>query len=289
MQNFKGLGVAMVTPFTSTGAVDYPALEKLVEHLIAGNTNYLVVQGTTAETATLTKEEKKETLAFIIKVTNKRIPIVLGMGGNNTQELIELVKSTDLTGVDGLLSVSPYYNKPSQEGIYQHYKAFAKETNLPIILYNVPGRTGSNMLAETTLRLANECKNIVAIKEASGDLDQIAQIIKNKPTGFMVLSGDDGLSLPSLVIGVEGIISVIGNALPADFSKMIRLCLEENYQSARTLFYQMNDLIPLLFKEGNPAGIKALLKHIGICENNVRLPLVKASEALQNQLKPFVN
>ena len=289
MQKFRGLGVAMVTPFTTSGTVDYPALEKLVEHLIAGKTDYLVVQGTTAETATLSNKEKKETLDFIIKTNNKRLPVVLGMGGNNTQELVELAKTTDLTGVDGLLSVSPYYNKPTQEGIYQHFKALAEATDLPIILYNVPGRTGSNMLAQTTLRLAKEFKHIVAVKEASGDLDQLGDIIKNKPEGFTVLSGDDGLSLPSLVIGAEGIISVVGNALPAKFSKLIHLSLEENYKAARVLFYELNELIPLLFKEGNPAGVKALLKHIGVCENNVRLPLVKATEALQNQLKPFVN
>jgi len=289
MKNFRGTGVAIVTPFKSDKSVDYDALERLVEHLIQNRIDYLVVQGTTGESVTLTNEEKAKTLAFIIKVTNNRLPIVLGLGGNCTQTIINSLHSLNLTGVDAILSVSPYYNKPTQEGIYQHYKAIAAATTKPIILYNVPGRTSSNILPATTLRLANDCKNIIAIKEASGNLEQCMEIIKNKPTGFLVISGDDALTLPFIASGGDGVISVLANAFPKGFSKMVNAALSGNIKEAQDLHYKHFDIIHYLFCEGNPAGIKATLKVLGIIGDAVRLPLVNVSDATYNKIKELTS
>ena len=284
MDRFKGVGVAIVTPFMENGAVDYKSFEKVIEHLITGGVNYIVVQGTTGEAATLTGDEKKQVLKYAIEVVKGRVPVVFGHGGNNTQGLVDGLKDMDLTGVDALLSANPYYNKPTQEGIYQHYKALAEATDKPIILYNVPGRSSSNMSAETTLRLANDFDNIIAIKEASGDLDQMSQIIKNKPEGFLVLSGDDNLILPQMSIGADGVISVIGNAFPAEFTDLVHSTTRGDWDNARVRHHQLSNIIPLLFSEGNPGGIKAALKMLNICEDTLRLPLVNISEEGYNKL-----
>ncbi|MCB9198758.1 MAG: 4-hydroxy-tetrahydrodipicolinate synthase [Flavobacteriales bacterium] len=284
MSKFKGLGVALVTPFLDNGGVDMAGLQRLVEHNVENGTDYLVVQGTTGESVTLTKEEKKAVLDFVIEINNGRKPIVLGVGGNNTAEIVKALSEMDTTGIDGILSVSPYYNKPTQEGIFQHYKALNAATKLPIILYNVPGRTSSNVTAATTVRIAKECKNIVAVKEASGNLEQIMHIINNRPKGFLVLSGDDALTLPHIAAGGDGVISVIGNAFPKRFSRMVHAALEGDLVQARKDHYDLFEMIPLLFAEGNPAGIKRVLATKGICKENVRLPLVTVSKELAAKL-----
>ncbi len=268
------MGVALITPFKEDESVDFDALARLVEHQLKNGTDYLVVCGTTAETPTLTEEEKCTVTQFIINTVAGRCPIVLGVGGNNTRAVVEKLKNDDFTGVDAILSVTPYYNKPSQEGIYQHYKAIAEASPLPVVLYNVPGRTGVNMMAETTLRLANEFSNICAIKEASGNFTQIDDIIKNKPADFMVISGDDGITFPLITLGAVGVISVIGNAFPREFSRMVRLALQGDYNSARQTHQLFNELFQLLFVEGNPAGVKSMLAAMGLIENKLRLPLV---------------
>ena len=289
MDKFRGTGVAIVTPFNEDKSVDYPALEKLVEHLISNGINYIVVQGTTGESVTLSNEEKKETLAFIIRVNNGRLPIVLGIGGNATASVVDVFKTTDLTGVDAILSVSPYYNKPTQEGIYQHYKAIASVSSLPIILYNVPGRTSSNILSETTLRLARDFNNIIAVKEASGSLEQCMEIINNKPDGFLVISGDDAITLPFVASGGDGVISVIANAFPKGFSDMVVSALNHDIKKAQELHYKYFPMIHYLFVEGNPAGVKAALKELGITGDAVRLPLVNVSEKTNNTIKELMS
>ena len=289
MKLFQGTGVAIVTPFTNDKSVDYKALEKLVNHLIDGGINYLVVQGTTGESVTLTQQEKAEVLSFIVKVNQKRLPIVLGIGGNCTQTLVTTLNTTDLTGVDAILSVSPYYNKPTQEGIYQHYKAVSEASSLPIILYNVPGRTSSNILPSTTLRLARDFENIIAIKEASGNLEQCMTIIQDKPKDFLVISGDDALVLPFMACGGDGVISVIANAYPQGFSDMTKAALQGDYQKAKELHYHHYKLIHYLFVEGNPAGIKTVLNMLNITGVDVRLPLVNVSESTKNALQNLVN
>ena len=265
------MGVALITPFKNDESIDYDALARLVEHQIKSGTDYLVVCGTTAETPTLTEKEKEEVTSFVIQCTAGRLPIVLGVGGNNTKSVVEHLKTNDFIGVDAILSVTPYYNKPSQEGLYQHFAAIAKASPLPIVLYNVPGRTGVNMTAETTLRLAKEFSNICAIKEASGNFPQIDDIIKNKPKDFMVISGDDGITFPLITLGAVGVISVIGNAFPKEFSRMVRLALQGDYDSARQIHQHFNELIQLLFVEGNPAGVKSMLAVMGFIENKLRL------------------
>ena len=269
-----GMGVALITPFKEDESVDFEALKKLVEFQIKNGTDYLVVCGTTAETPTLTEDEKENITRFVVQQANGRIPIVLGIGGNNTKAVVEKLQKSDLTGIDAILSVTPYYNKPSQEALYQHYAAIAKVSPKPIILYNVPGRTGVNMTPETTLRLANEFSNICAVKEASGNFGQIDQIIKNKPTDFLVISGDDGITFPLITLGAVGVISVIGNAFPSEFSRMVRLALHGDYDNARQIHYRFTELIELLFVEGNPAGVKSMLALMGLIENKLRLPLV---------------
>ncbi len=284
MEKFRGVGVALVTPFQQDGTVDMAGLQRLVEHQINNGTDYLVVQGTTGESATLNKEEKKAVLDFVIEINAGRLPVVLGIGGNNTAEVCTTLESTDLTGVDGILSVSPYYNKPSQEGIYQHYKTIAACTDKPIILYNVPGRTMSNVLPQTTLRLAREVSNIVAVKEASGNLEQIMEIINNKPEGFIVLSGDDALTLPHIAIGGDGVISVVANAFPNRFSTMVHAALENNMDVARKNHYDLIQVIQQMFADGNPGGVKHVLKLLNICEDHLRLPLVPVNEKVASEL-----
>lgn len=273
---FKGLGIALITPFKEDGSVDYEALYRLVEYQIAGGIDFLCILATTAETPTLSAEEKQKIKTEIVHRVNGRVPILLGCGGNNTAAVVNELKTGDFTGIDGVLSVCPYYNKPSQEGVYQHFSAIAKASPVPVVLYNVPGRTGVNMTAETTLRLARENENIIAIKEASGNITQMDDIIKNKPKHFDVISGDDGITYPLISLGAVGVISVIGNALPQEFSRMVRLALKGEYSQALLIHHKFTELFKLLFVDGNPAGVKVLLSEMGLIENVLRLPLVPA-------------
>jgi len=274
MAKIKGMGIALVTPFKADMSVDYEALKRLVEFQVGAGADFLAVLCTTAETPTLTPDERAKVRRLVIDVVRGRIPIVLGCGGNNTMAIVNELKTGDWQGVDAILSVVPYYNKPSQEGLYQHFMAIANASPVPVILYNVPGRVGVNMTAATTLRLANDNPNIIAIKEASGNFDQIDDIIKNKPRRFTVLSGDDGITFPLITLGAEGVISVIGNAFPREFAKMVRLALDGDYQNALTIHHRFKELFSLLFVDGNPAGVKAMLNAMGYCENVLRLPLV---------------
>ena len=284
MNKFYGTGVAMVTPFDADGQVDYQGLRNLVNYLIDGGVDYLVSLGTTGESATLSKEEKKKVWAFTAEVANGRIPLVAGIGGNNTHEVVGEVKGFDVSGYDAILSVSPNYNKPTQEGIYQHYKIIAETTPLPVILYNVPARTGSNVTAETTVRLAHDFKNIIGIKEASGIFDQVSQIMRDKPEDFLVISGDDAIALPVIALGGIGVISVVGNALPRQLSDMIRLCLDGEFKSAQKTHSALIDFTRMMFAEGNPAGVKTALKYMGVCGDTVRLPLVQVSNSLADKI-----
>jgi 4-hydroxy-tetrahydrodipicolinate synthase len=274
MAKIQGMGIALITPFKSDLSVDYEALKRLVEFQITSGADFLCMLCTTAETPTLTKAEREEIRRVVTEVVRGRVPIVMGCGGNNTMAVVEELQTTDWRGVDAVLSVVPYYNKPSQDGLYQHFKTIADASPIPVILYNVPGRVGVNMTAETTLRLANDCENIIAIKEASGNFDQIDEIINNKPARFNVLSGDDGITFPLITLGAKGVISVIGNALPREFSRMVRLALDGDYQNALDIHHRFKELYSLLFVDGNPAGVKAMLSAMGYCENVLRLPLV---------------
>ena len=271
---FKGLGIALVTPFTADGEVDYKAIVRLVEYQIQNGADFLCILATTGETPCLSTEEKENIKKLVVDTNRGRLPILMGCGGNNTRAVVEELKTADWTGIDGVLSVCPYYNKPSQEGLYQHFKAIAEASPLPVVLYNVPGRTGINMKSETTVRLARDCENIVAVKEASGSLEQVDEIIKNKPEHFDVLSGDDALTFSMVASGAAGSISVIGNALPKEVSRMIRLEFKGEYEAARTIHHRFTELYSLLFVDGNPAGVKALLHEMGFIENVLRLPLV---------------
>ncbi len=271
---FKGLGIALITPFLEDGSVDYKSLIRLVEYQLDNGADFFCILATTGETPTLTAEEKQKIKDLVVDLVGGRVPILVGCGGYNTAEIVQDLKTRDFRGVDGILSVCPYYNKPSQEGLYQHFKAIAAATSLPVVLYNVPGRTGVNMKAETTVRLARDCQNIVAIKEASGNLEQVDEIIKNKPKDFDVISGDDALTFPMISCGAVGVISVIGNALPREFSKMIRLQMKGEYDGARKIHHRFIDLFSLLFVDGNPAGVKAMLHEMGYIQNVLRLPLV---------------
>ena len=271
---FKGLGIALVTPFTADGEVDYKAIVRLVEYQIQNGADFLCILATTGETPCLSTEEKENIKKLVVDTNRGRLPILIGCGGNNTRAVVEELKTADWTGIDGVLSVCPYYNKPSQEGLYQHFKAIAEASPLPVVLYNVPGRTGINMKSETTVRLARDCENIVAVKEASGSLEQVDEIIKNKPERFDVLSGDDALTFSMVASGAAGSISVIGNALPKEVSRMIRLEFKGEYEAARTIHHRFTELYSLLFVDGNPAGVKALLHEMGFIENVLRLPLV---------------
>jgi 4-hydroxy-tetrahydrodipicolinate synthase len=271
---FKGLGIALVTPFNDDGSVDYKSLIRLVEYQLDNGADFFCILATTGETPTLTADEKQQIKQLIVDLVGGRVPILMGCGGNNTAAIVRELQTGDFRGIDGVLSVCPYYNKPSQEGLYQHFKAIAAATPLPVVLYNVPGRTGVNMTAATTVRLAHDCDNIVAIKEASGNLEQVDEIIKNKPRKFDVISGDDALTFPMVSCGAVGVISVIGNALPREFSKMIRLQMKGEYDGARKIHHRFIDLFSLLFVDGNPAGVKAMLHEMGYIQNVLRLPLV---------------
>lgn len=271
---FRGLGIALITPFTQAGKVDYAALKRLIEYQLLHGADFFCILATTGETPCLSIDEKNEIKRFVVEHVKGRVPILMGCGGNYTAAVVEELKQGDFTGISGVLSVCPYYNKPSQEGLYRHFKTIAAATELPVVLYNVPGRTGINLQPETTVRLANDCENIVAIKEASGHLEQVDEIIKNKPNDFDVLSGDDALAFPMIACGAVGVISVIGNALPKEFSRMIRLEFNGEFEAARIIHHQFTDLYNLLFVDGNPAGVKALLHEMGFIENVLRLPLV---------------
>jgi len=288
MQQFVGTGVALITPFKKDYSVDVEALKKIVEYNISSGIDYLVVLGTTGESATLTTEEKELVKETIINVNNGRLPLVLGIGGNNTADVVNQLKNTDLSKFDAVLSVSPYYNKPTQEGIYQHYKMLAENSPLPIILYNVPGRTSSNILPKTVLRLARDFSNIIGIKEASGDIVQAMAIIKDKPKDFLVISGDDMITLPMVLAGGAGVISVIGEGFPKEFSAMVKLGLERKIDEAYTIHYSLMDITNMIFEQGNPAGIKEVFSHLELCENTVRLPLVPVDADLSARIKQFI-
>ncbi len=284
-QDFRGTGVAIVTPFKQDGSIDFSALGKLIDFLIAGEVEYLVVMGTTGENVTISKEEKQQIFSFVAEYNQGRLPLVAGIGGNNTMEVVDGLQKTDLKGYQAILSVSPYYNKPNQNGIFEHYKLVSENATLPVIMYNVPGRTGMNVSAETTLKIAEHCSNIIATKEASGNFDQIHKIIKYKPSGFEVISGDDGITLPMVACGAIGVISVVANAYPKPFSDMVRLALADQYAPARALHYQLTDIINSMFEEGSPSGVKAFLSEMGICGNHFRLPVYPVSGVLMEKIK----
>lgn len=289
MKKFIGTGVALVTPFKKDFSVDTEALARIVNHVINGGVEYLVVLGTTAESATLTNEEKELVIETIVKANNNRLPLVLGVGGNNTAKVVEELKTRDFSNFDAILSVSPYYNKPTQEGIYQHFKAIAEVSPLPIILYNVPGRTASNMSPSTVVRLANDFENVIAIKEAAGDIVQAMKLIQTAPKDFLVISGDDMITLPMVLAGGAGVISVIGEGFPKEFSDMVRLGLNRKVDEAYKLHYLLADSIDMIFEQGNPAGIKEIFKSLGLSESTVRLPLVNVNEDLANRINKFTN
>ncbi len=289
LNKFKGTGVALVTPFHEDDTIDFGGLEKLIEHVISGGVEYLVSMGTTGESATLSEEERFSIIDFTLKIANKRVPVVGGFGGNNTAEIIRSVKkyTTDKTAdnnIDAILIASPYYNKPSQEGIYQHYLEIDKNVSLPIILYNVPGRTSSNMEVETTLRIVSDSQNVIAIKEASGNFMQCMKIIRDAPSNFLIISGDDPITLPFIALGMHGVISVVANALPKPFTEMVRLSLKQDFISANKLHYSLLQFTDLIFKEGSPAGVKSALKQLGVCGEKVRLPLWKVSPELDRKI-----
>ncbi len=285
----RGLGVALITPFKEDESVDYSALLRMVDYLTQNNVDFLCVLGTTAETPTLTEYEKQKIKETVVERVNGKIPILLGVGGNNTRGVVEALKKDNYNGVDAILSVVPYYNKPSQEGIYQHYKAISEATELPLVLYNVPGRTGTNMTAETTLRIANDFKNVIAVKEASGNITQMDDIIKNRPEGFNVISGDDGITYPLITMGAVGVISVIGNAFPREFGRMVRLALQGDYANALTIHHKFAELFKLLFVDGNPAGVKAMLNAMGMIKNKLRLPLVPTRITTFEAMRKILN
>ncbi|MEO4004756.1 4-hydroxy-tetrahydrodipicolinate synthase [Flavobacterium sp. CAU 1735] len=288
MQSLIGTGVALVTPFKKDFSVDTEALIRIVNHVVDGGVEYLVVLGTTGESATLSQDEKELVIKTVIEANNGRLPLVLGVGGNNTHKVVEELKTRDLSAFQAILSVSPYYNKPTQEGIYQHFKAVAEASPIPVILYNVPGRTASNMVPSTVIRLANDFKNIIGIKEAAGDIVQAMKLIQHKPEGFLVISGDDMVTLPMVLAGGSGVISVIGEGFPKEFSEMVRLGLERKVDEAYKLHYLLADSIDMIFEQGNPAGIKAVFKSLGLSEDTVRLPLVNVNEDLAKRIDDFV-
>jgi len=288
MKSFIGTGVALITPFKKDLSVDVEALKSIVKYNIDGGVEYLVVLGTTAETATLTKEEQTLVKQTIIDANNGKLPLVLGVGGNNTVEVVSQLNADNLKGFDAILSVSPYYNKPTQEGIYQHFKMIAKNSPLPIIIYNVPGRTASNMLPSTVVRLATDFKNIIGIKEAAGDMVQAMELIRSTTNDFLVISGDDIITLPMVLAGGAGVISVIGETFPKEFSEMVRLGLKRDVDAAYKIHYKLTDAINMIFEQGNPGGVKEVFKHLGLCENYVRLPLVNVNDDLSNRLANFV-
>ena len=288
-KKFQGTGVALVTPFHKNGNIDFGSIKNIVEHTINNGVDYIVVLGTTGESPTLSEDEKSAVSDFTIETINGRVPVVKGIGGNNTQAVVNRIKTESFDGIDAILSVCPYYNKPQQKGIYYHYKTIASASSVPVILYNVPGRSGVNINAETTLQLAQNFKNIIAIKEASGDFTQVMKILKNKPDDFMVISGDDAFTFPLMALGVEGVISVVANAFPAEFSNMVNLCLEGKFEEAKQIHFQMIDIIDALFEDGSPGGIKAALQILELCQNNLRLPVVKVNKSIYLQLSNLIS
>jgi len=288
MKRFKGTGVAIVTPFKNDSSIDFAALGRVINHVITGGVNYIVAMGTTGESVTLTKDEKQAIIAYVIETIDNRVPLVVGIGGNNTQEVINWIRHSDLTGVDGILSVAPYYNKPTQKGLFQHFKAIATCSPIPIILYNVPGRTCSNISSDTCLELAHECENIIGVKEASGDISQIMRIIKGKPENFALISGDDLITIPVIALGGFGVISVLANAFPTQCSDIVSHSLKGNFKSAREMQFKMMEIIDLLFIEGNPSGVKAMLNIMNICQNSLRLPLVPVNRATYTRIQKAI-
>ena len=288
MKKFKGTGVAIVTTFKSDSSIDFSALGRVIEHVIKGGVNYIVALGTTGESVTLSKDEKKAVVSYVVEAVDGRLPVVVGIGGNNTQEVVNSIRHANLEGVDGILSVAPYYNKPGQRGLFQHFKAVAASSPLPVIIYNVPGRTGCNISAETCIELAHEFENIVAVKEASGDMAQIMKILRGKPENFNVISGDDMMTIPVIAAGGNGVISVLANAFPAQCSELVNNALKSNYKSAREIQYRFIEMIELLFIEGNPSGVKEMLSLMNICPNTVRLPLVPVSRAIHTRIQKAV-
>jgi 4-hydroxy-tetrahydrodipicolinate synthase len=285
MKKFRGTGVAIVTPFKNDSSIDFSALGRIVNHVIDGGVNYIVAMGTTGESVTISKEERKAIFSYILEAIDNRVPLVAGIGGNNTQEIVNCVRNTDLKGIAAILSVSPYYNKPTQRGLFQHYKAIATWCPVPVILYNVPGRTASNITAETCLELAHSCENIIAIKEASGNMEQIMKILKGKPDNFQVISGDDMLTMPIIAAGGYGVISVIANAYPAQWSELVNQSLKLNFKAAREIQFKFLEILELLFLDGNPAGVKAMLSIMNLCQNNLRLPLVPVSKPIYTRIQ----
>jgi len=288
MKKFRGTGVAIVTPFKNDSSIDFAALGRVVNHVINGGVNYIVVLGTTGESVTLTKDEKKAVISYVVEVTAERVPLVAGIGGNSTQEVINCIRHSNLCGIDGILSVAPYYNKPNQRGLIQHFKAIATCSPIPVIMYNVPGRTCSNISSETCLELANECENIVGVKEASGDMAQIMKIIKDKPDNFSVISGDDMMTLPIIAAGGAGTISVLANAFPSATSELVNHALKSNYKSAREIQFRYLEMIELLFIDGNPSGVKAMLNIMDLCLNILRLPLVPINRANYSRIQKAI-
>lgn len=288
-EKFKGTGVAIVTPFKKSGAIDFDAFEKIINHIITGGVDFIVALGTTGEASTISKPEKKALIEFTVEKINKRVPLVVGIGGNSTSDVVLAIHGTPFKGVDAILSVCPYYNKPQQEGIFQHFKIIAESSPVPVILYTVPGRTSSNISAVTTLRLAKECPNIIGIKEASGNFDQISRILKHRPKDFLVLSGDDGITLPLLSMGVDGVISVVANAAPHMFAEMVRKGMQGDFKKARDIHFQLFDFINALFADGSPAGIKAALDVMKLCGNHLRLPLVPVNKDAYKLIKDIVH
>ncbi len=285
---FQGTGVAVVTPFHNYGTIDFTSLGKVLNHIVEGGVDFVLALGTTSEAVTLSKDERVAVTNYIIETVDNRVPIMLGVGGNNTQEVVNNLKSINFDGIDAILSVAPYYNKPQQKGLFYHFKTIAATSPVPVYLYNVPSRTSVNISAETTLRLATEINNIDGIKEASGDMQQVMRILKDKPDDFVVLSGDDALTLPMLAMGADGVISVVANAFPSEFSEMVQLGRKAKLKRAREIHYQLLDIINALFADGNPAGIKAALDILGLLNNNLRLPLVKVNKAVYNQLNNLI-
>ncbi|MBE0676610.1 MAG: 4-hydroxy-tetrahydrodipicolinate synthase [Bacteroidales bacterium] len=285
MKWLRGTGVAIVTPFKNDSSIDFSSLGKIIDHVIKGGVNYIVALGTTGESVTLSMDEKHAVISHSLETINKRVPLVVGIGGNNTQEITDCIRRTDLTSVDAILSVSPYYNKPNQRGIYQHYKTIAASSPVPVILYNVPSRTGSNITAETCIELAHDCDNITAVKEASGDFNQIMKILRDKPEDFLLISGDDMNALPVIASGGAGVISVLANAFPGPWSEMVSFALKSNLKSAREIQYKYLEFIEMLFADGSPAGVKAMLFTLGLCHNNLRLPLVPVNRSLLTKIQ----
>ncbi|MCX6325835.1 MAG: 4-hydroxy-tetrahydrodipicolinate synthase [Bacteroidia bacterium] len=288
MKRFKGTGVAIVTPFKNDFSIDFAAFGRVINHVINGGVNYIVAMGTTGESVTLTKDEKKALVSFVVEAIDNRVPLVVGIGGNNTQDIINCIRHANLIGVDGILSVAPYYNKPSQRGIFQHFKTIATCSPIPVILYNVPGRTSCNISSDTCLELAHECENIIAVKEASGDITQIMRIIKGKPENFNVISGDDMMTIPVIAAGGSGVISVLANAFPTQCSELVSHSLKSNFKSAREIQFRFLEIIDLLFIEGNPSGVKAMLNIMNLCQNNLRLPLVPVSRTIYSSIQKAI-